>query len=84
MEKEGFVHWMFVQASIRAVVEVTTLNSPSRSPRLEETSGAFSSKSEIVMTGLFDEGTDGPLVFWAKSWKLCTKLEPHSKFHIPI
>ena len=69
MENEDFAHCMFVQAAIRAVVETATLNSPSRSPGLEETSGAFCSKSERVMTGLSDESTGGPLFFfWAKSW----------------
>lgn len=37
-----------------------------------------------VMTGLLDEGTDGPVFPGQSRGKLDTELEPHNKFHILI
>lgn len=37
-----------------------------------------------VMTGLLDEGTDGPLFPGQNRGKSCTELEPHNTFHIPV
>lgn len=37
-----------------------------------------------VMTGLLDEGTDGPVFPGQNRRKLDTELEPHNNFHILI
>lgn len=38
----------------------------------------------VVMTGLLDEGTDGPVFPGQNCGKIGTELEPHNKFHILI
>lgn len=76
---------MFAQATFTRVLEAATLNSPSQSPALEEIGMHFVPTLGVrVMTGLLDEGTDGPVFPGQNRGKLDTELEPHNKFHILI